>query len=320
VATLEEGVELRQAGIKTRILVMEGLMGAGSPASERIVEANLTPVIHSSSVLESLESAAAKAGRTIGVHLKVDTGMSRLGARPESLSPLLKELASCPHLSVEGAMTHLSDAGEETFSAEQMDIFLSCRQVIEKALGEVGVWHVANSLAVLRGQCIDIPGAQEAWVRPGLALYGEGDGTEFGGDELWLVMGLVSRVVMLKTVPANTCVSYGRTFTTTRRSRLGIVPMGYADGYPWSASGKAQVLVRGRRVPVVGRVTMDMIVLDVTDVEGVTVGDEVVLLGRQGNESIALAELAQWSGTITYEVLCRVSKRMPRIYKGEKSE
>lgn len=217
-------------------------------------------------------------------------------------------------------MTHLSDAGEESFSAEQMDVFLSCRQAIDEALGGVGVWHVANSLAILRGQCVDIPGAKEAWVRPGLALYGECNGTDFGPDELQLVMGLVSRVVMLKTVPANTCVSYGRTFTTSRRSRLGVVPMGYADGYPWSASGKAQVLIRGQHVPVVGRVTMDMIVLDVTDVQGVAVGDEVVLLGRQGDESIALSELAQWSGTITYEVLCRVSKRMPRIYKGEKGE
>jgi alanine racemase len=176
VATLEEGVELRQAGIKTPILVMEGLMGAGAPASELIVETDLTPVIHSSSVLESLESVAARAGRTIGVHLKVDTGMSRLGARPESLPPLLNKLASCPHLSVEGVMTHLSDAGEESFSAEQMDVFLSCRQAIDEALGKVRVWHVANSLAILRGQCVDIPGVKEAWVRPGLALYGECNG------------------------------------------------------------------------------------------------------------------------------------------------
>jgi alanine racemase len=131
-------------------------------------------------------------------------------------------------------------------------------------------------------------------------------------------MGIESRIMLLKTVPKGTSVSYGCTFTTKRKSRLAIVPIGYADGYPWSASGKAHVLVHGKRVPIAGRVTMDMIVLDVTDVEGVSVGDDVVLLGPQKDATITVGELAKWAGTIPYEILCRVSKRMPRIYIGEK--
>jgi len=313
VATVEEGVELRDFGIKTPILVMGGLMGEGSPASMRMVEADLTPVIHSSGVLASLEEAAAKKDRTVDVHLKVDTGMSRLGVRPESLAPLLDHIKQCPHLKVAGVMTHLADAGEEDFSLRQMESFASSRRVIEGSLGRIPVWHVANSVAVMRGFAVEFDGAQESWVRPGLALYGE-CGHSLRG-KLLPVMGLDSRVMLLKSVPKGTAVSYGCTFVTPRPSRLAIVPIGYADGYPWSVSGKASVLIRGQRAPVAGNVTMDMIVVDVTDLHDVEIGDEVVLLGGQGDERIELREIAGWAGTIPYEILCGISKRIPRIYR-----
>lgn len=320
VATVEEGLELRDAHISKPVLVMGGLMGAGAAASEKVAEANLTPVIHSADVIGSIEAAAAKAGRAIGVHLKIDTGMSRLGVRPESLPHLLSKLRTCRHVKVEGVMTHLADAWDDEVSAAQVELFSSCRDEVENALGPVELWHAANSLAILKGDHVDIPLAPKAWARPGLALYGTCRGVDFCGEKLMPVMSLVSRAVLLKRVPAGTRVSYEGTFTTARPSRLAIVPIGYADGYPWSASGRASVLIRGRRAPVLGRVTMDMIVVDVTDIEDVSVNDEVILLGRQGGESITVDELAGWAGTITYEIMCRVSKRMPRIYKPVKRE
>jgi alanine racemase len=316
VATVEEGIELRDGGISSKILVMGGLMGVGTPASEMMVEANLTPVVHSADILSSLNLAAVRADRIIDVHLKVDTGMSRLGVRPEYLTSVLDELAKFDNLNVEGVMTHLADAGEENVSKKQMELFLSCRNEIEDALGDVPIWHVANSVAVLKGDPVMIEGAGRAWARPGLALYGGVEDDALGDLELKPVMNIESKIVLLKRVPEGTSVSYCGTFTTTRRGRLAVVPIGYADGYPWSASGNAWALVRGKRVPVVGRVTMDMIVLDVTDCDEVSVGDGVVLLGKQGEDEITLEDIATWSGTIAYEVLCRVSKRMPRRYMG----
>ena len=315
VATVEEGVELRDAGISVPILVMCGLMGEGSPASARMIDASLTPVIHSVGALDSLEEAAAGAGRKVGVHIKIDSGMTRLGVRPESLGPLLEKIKSSSHIEVEGVMTHLADAGEDDSASKQIEQFAPCMARIESALGPVRVWHVANSIAIMKGWPVGVAGAPECWARPGLALYGECDFDHPLREEIRPVMSLESKVMLLKNVPEGTRVSYGGTFTTERRSRLAIVPIGYADGYPWRASGEAKVLVRGRRVPVVGLVTMDMIVIDVTDVQGASVGDGVVLLGIQDGEQIGLRELAAWAGTIPYEILCGVSKRVPRIYK-----
>lgn len=314
VATVEEGVELREAGIRCPVLVMGGLMGVGSPASKRMVEANLTPVISSADILASLDADAAASGKKVAVHIKIDTGMSRLGIRPESLRAFIERFRACPHLAVEGAMTHLAEADHEEVSREQMRRFLECRRQIEGDLGPVAVWHIANSGAMLCGEPVEIPEAKECWVRPGIALYGDVNGGDFCGAALKPVMGLESRAVLLKRIPAGTRVSYAGTFTTRRPTRIAIVPIGYADGYPWGASGRAEVLVRGRRVPVIGRVTMDMIVVDVTDVEGAAVNDPVVLLGKQGEGEITLHELAGWAGTITYEILCGISKRTPRVY------
>jgi alanine racemase len=315
VATVEEGVELRAAGIRSQILVMGGLMGMGSPASQKMVEARLTPVIHSSGVLASIEQAAAAAGTNVAVHLKIDTGMSRLGVRPEALPAVLARLQECSHLCVEGVMTHLADAADETFTALQMESFRACHQEIAGALGAVRIWHIANSIAAIRGWPVEIDHAEECWVRPGLALYGEVDLDHPLRAELQPAMALESRVMLLKRVPAGTAVSYGCTFRTARPTRLAIIPIGYADGYPWALSGKASVLVRGKRLPVVGRVTMDMIIVDVTDLADVVVGDSVILMGADGKDRISVREWASWAGTIPYEIFCDISKRMPRVYR-----
>lgn len=319
VATAEEGIELRDGGIKRPIVVMGGLLGVGLVASKAMIAARLTPVIHSRDAIESLEVEAAKEGLKVACHLKVDTGMTRLGVRLEALPSLVSQIKQCRHVFVEGVMTHLSEGDNPEVSSRQVEVFLSSKRIIEAALGPIRIWHIANSAACLRGEPIEVDGAKENWVRPGLALYGSCNGVDFLEDELKPVMGLVSRVALLKGVTAGTRVSYGGTFTTTRPSRLAVIPIGYADGYPWSLSNRANVLIRGRRVAVVGRVTMDMIMADVTDLNGVGVGDEVVLLGAQGDECIGLSELSSLASTIPYEMLCGISKRIPRIYKDRRA-
>jgi len=317
VATVEEGLELRKNGIKKQILVMGGLLGAGAPASKVMVECDLTPVIHSHGVIASLENDAKEFGKKIPVHLKIDTGMSRLGVRPESLDSVLSRLASSQNLYLEGVMTHFMDAGDGPLSREQFDIFIQCKQRIEASLGKVKIWHMANSQGITNSRGLEIPGADEVWVRPGLALFGGMDDASLSSKRPLPVMGLASRVVLLKHVPEGARVSYSGIFVTQRKTRLAIVPIGYADGYPWSLAGKASVLIRGVRAPVVGRVTMDMIIVDVTDIDDIEIHDEVVLMGSQGSDCISMNDLARWAETIPYEILCGISKRMPRVYSDE---
>jgi alanine racemase len=310
VATVEEGLELREAGIGVPVLVLGGLMGMGATASGVMVSADLTPVIHSTGVLDSLEMVASSMRRTVGVHLQVDTGMTRLGFRIEALPAVLEKLKSCPSLKLDGVMTHLAKASDPEYASYQMEQFSRAKGTIENALGEVPLWHAANSLGLVEGVGIRMDGAQNCWVRPGIMLYGGLD-----ADGIEPVMGLESRLVLVKTVPAGTKISYDCTFTTARRSRIAVIPVGYADGYPRSLSGKSHVLVRGKRAPVVGRVTMDMIMADITDVPEAAVGDIVTLMGRQGDEFITAIDIADWAGTISYEIMTGISARMPRVYR-----
>lgn len=316
VATVEEGMELRNAGIKKQIIVMGGLMGMGSPASGMMVGADLTPVVHSADVIDFLEAVAASAKKRMAVHLKVDTGMSRLGARPEALPIILERLSQCKWIYVEGVMTHLANAADSAFSGRQAKIFSECKGIIEAKLGPIDLWHIANSTAILRGEPVVIPGSKRCWVRPGIALYGATNGVALPkGVTLEPVMRLESRIALLKHIPQGTPVSYGCTFVAKRPSHIAIVPIGYADGYHLALSGKAEVLIGGARCPVAGRVTMDMIMVDVTDLRKVSVGEQVVLMGHQGNEHVGVEELAKKCDTISYEIFCGISKRMPRIYK-----
>ncbi|MFH1874038.1 MAG: alanine racemase [Pseudomonadota bacterium] len=316
VATVEEGIELRQAKIEAPILVMGGLMGMGGPATDGMVESNLIPVVHSKDVLDCLELAAQKYGRQLSVHLKVDTGMSRLGVRPEFLSPLLEGLAKSKSIRVEGVMTHLAAAEDKDYTTFQLEVFLRAKQEIEKKLGEIPVWHFSNSAAIIAQRSLAKFKAAKIWVRPGIALYGYADGLKLPPEiKLKPVMGVQSKIALLKRVPQGTAVSYGCTFKTAKDSRLGAVPIGYADGYRFNFTDKAYVLVRGKRAPVVGRVTMDMIMVDVTNLPEISVGDDVVILGSQGNEQITADEMASWIDSISYEILCGISRRIPRIYK-----
>ena len=307
VALVEEGTELREAGITVPIVVM----GPVRPEQAGvIVRAGLIPVIFTLPVALALSAAAA--GKQVPVHVKVDTGMGRIGLTPEETLTFLPELAKVPGIVPDGIMTHFADADlkDKQFASAQMDRFETLVRSLEERGIAIPLRHAANSAAVL-----EYDRALLTMVRPGLMLYGYDPLERRGTGDLRPVLSLVSRIAYLKQVPAGVPISYGRTFVTKRESRIATVPIGYADGYSRSLSNRGEALVRGRRATVAGRVCMDMIMLDVTDVPGAAEGDEVVLIGCQGSACISADDVAEKTGTIAYEVLCGISARVPRITK-----
>ncbi len=243
--------------------------------------------------------------------MKIDTGMGRTGVSPEAAPDLIQELMALEGIVVEGLMTHFADADlrDKAFAAQQMDRFETLLGALADRGISIPLRHAANSAAIL-----DYQRALFTMVRPGLMLYGYDpvEGTASGAD-LQPVLSLATKIFLLKQLPAGTPVSYGRTFVTGRESLIATIPIGYADGFSRSLSNCGEALVRGVRVPVAGRVCMDMTMLDVTDVPGVREGDEVVLIGSSGSEKITAADLAAKTGTIPYEVLCGISARVPRV-------
>lgn len=308
VALVEEGRELREAGIDAPVLVM----GPVFPEQADAVAAwRLTPVLSNNTVARALADAARRRSLRIAVHVKVDTGMSRLGVSPEAAPDLVQELMALEGIVVEGLMTHFADADlrDKAFAAHQMERFETLLRVLADRGIAIPLRHAANSAAIL-----DYQRALFTMVRPGLMLYGYDpvEGSASGAD-LQPVLSLFTRIFLLKKVPAGTPISYGRTFVTGRESLIATIPIGYADGFSRGLSNCGEALVRGVRAPIAGRVCMDMTMLDVTDVPGVREGDEVVLIGSSGGERITAADLAAKTGTIPYEVLCGISARVPRV-------
>jgi alanine racemase len=308
VASVEEGMELRRAGVGVPILCLGGSLGAG--ASD-LLEYGLTPVVFNEEGIRFLQQSHPGNDRPLEVHLKVDTGMGRLGILPEDLEGVLSLLHGSPALKLQGVMTHLAraDESEEGPTEEQRKVFLGMEKKVRGAGFQVPIFHLANSAALIDGK-LD----ETSLVRPGIALYGAYPHPRFQDKiDLRPVMTWKSEIISLKDVPVGTPVSYGGTFVTRRRSRIAVMPVGYADGYSRLFSNRGEVLVRGVRVPVAGRVCMDLTMLDVTDLPEVGLGDEVVLIGSQGQSSIRAEELADKIGTISYEIFCAVSSRVPRI-------
>jgi alanine racemase len=312
VATLEEGCTLRQEGIAAPILVMGGFLGEGERAARVCLDFALTPVLHSPEVLRTLNAVAE---RPVVAHLKMDTGMGRLGLRPESLPAMLRAWSQCPRVTCGGVMTHFANAGDPKVLSEQLHVWERCVKGLRAQWGTIPWIHVSNSAAILRHVQPQLLPGETLVVRPGIALYGS---SSFAGDlkshPLKVVMEVKSRVVLTKHAPQGTPVSYMGTYRLPKAGRTAVVPIGYADGYPWAAQGQAQVLVRGKRVPVAGRITMDMIMLDLSHHPDVGVGDEVVMVGTQGSDTITSDDIATWAGTISYEIMCRVGPRVPRVY------
>jgi alanine racemase len=306
VATLGVARELRAADITAPILVF----GYTPPWQARAAVAlGVTCTVFERDAARALAEAAGAAGRTAVVHVKVDTGMARLGIAPEQALAFLQELAALPHLWVEGVYTHLAtaDSADETFARVQIERFATLLQAAERAGCRPPIAHAANSAALLR-----FPEARFDMVRPGIACYGlrPSEQTPLPAD-FRAALEFRTEVAQVKHVPAGAPVSYGGAFVTARPSMIATIPAGYADGFR-RAPGWREVLVRGRRAPVVGRVTMDYALIDVTEIAGVHRGDPVVLIGAQGDDAISADEVAAWLGTINYDVVATILPRVPR--------
>ena len=307
VAIPEEGIELREAGIAAPILVLGGIEES---AAEAVVQNDLTQVVFDERRIRALAQAGQKLGRCASVHLKLDTGMNRIGVRTaEEAQALTQLIDSLPGVALTGCFTHMATADEPdpTGTLRQIERFEAlCKAVKAAHPGEI-ICHGANTASIFR-----YPQLHADMVRGGLALYGYPPVPEATG--LQPAMRWVTRGIYVKTIAPGDRVSYGGTFEATRPTVVMTLPVGYADGYRRGISGKGCVLVRGRRAPILGRVCMDQMMVDVTDIPGAQEGDEAVLLGRQGEEQIDAEEMAAWLDTISYEVLCSPSKRVPRVY------
>ncbi len=308
VALLEEALEIKQAFPELTVMV---LGTAPMEFSDVMVREDVIPGISLLEQAEALAAAAKSQGRTARVHIKVDTGMSRIGFHPTDFKRILK-VASLPNLFVEGIYTHFATADQRdlTFAHEQLSQF---NQVVDrlKAEGlEIPIRHTANSAAILQ-----LPEAHFELVRPGIILYGLAPSRQVGhavGFEQ--VLSWRAKVTQVKTIGADETVSYGRTFRAAYPTRVATIPVGYADGLRRALSNHGEALVRGGRATLIGRICMDQTMLDVTKIPNVSLGDTVTLLGLDGQDRIEASEMASWLETINYEIVCGISKRVPRVF------
>jgi alanine racemase len=306
VSLVEEGLELRAAGIRAPILVLGAYYNRHQ---DEALAQRLTPVVYDRGDLDRFAAAAARRGRRADVHLKIDTGMSRLGIAVGELEATLTRFGDLPSLRLAGLCTHFASADlpEAGITEEALRRFETARTGAARAGFQDLVNHAANSAAAVR-----FPNARLDAVRPGLALYGAMPSETVPLPGLEGALSLKTRVMAVHQIPPGTGVSYGGIWRAARPSRIATLPIGYADGYPRHVQG-ASALVAGRRVPIVGAVCMDMLMIDATDLPEAALGGAVTLIGRDGAEAITVDDLAHWAGTINYEILCGISKRVPRV-------
>jgi alanine racemase len=312
VADVGEAIALAETGIRATMIVLSATL---PEHSESLVAYGCEPVVCTGEMVEALGAAADKAGKRVAIHVKVDTGMGRLGIRPDQVPTFLDRCGDFPNLRVRGLMSHFprADEADKSYSLEQIARF---QKVVEATRDRsIEVRHMANSAAIL-----DLPGSHFDAARPGIALYGLRPSPEIANPcviELKPVLEWKTRITFLKEVPAGVGLSYGHAFHTSRPSLIATVPIGYGDGLQRNLSNKLEVLVHGVRCPQVGRITMDTSLIDVTSLRGrAALGDEVVIVGRQGNEEITADELAGKIGTINYEIVTGISHRVPRVVAG----
>ena len=309
VTTVAEGIELRKAGLKIPILILGPLF---SGEIESVINYYLTPTLLDFKIAELLSQWARKRGRVVSIHINVDTGMGRLGIHYEKADQFALAVSQLANLQIEGIYSHFSSAEfDADFTLQQIRRFKSVFLSLKKKGIDPPLKHISNSAALL-----GIPEAYFNMVRPGLVIYGYCPGCSWA-DEIKFrpSMGCRSRIVLLKTVPAGASLSYGRTYVTFSQTRIAIIPVGYADGYPLSLSNRGWVLIRGKKAAVVGKICMDQTIIDVTHIEDVQVEDEVILWGSQGEKSIRLEELSLKAKTIPYEFLTVIGGKLPRVYR-----
>ena len=309
VATVDEGIALRQAGIHDAIVVM----GATIPAQfADLVAHQLTPVLFRADMVHAFAGRVLPGTKPYPVHVKIETGMGRLGFSPQEMPDLIGMPDFHTVLRLEGVMTHLADADNHDVlhTEAQLARFQKTLETLRQRGLTLPLVHVANSAAIVK-----YPASRYSLVRPGIMLYGyQTLAPEDPAAEVQPILTWKTTIAHLHTIHPGDSVSYNRTFVASRQSRIAVLPVGYADGYNRLLSNRGLVLIGERRAPVVGRVCMDMIMVDVTDVPGVEIGHEAILIGQQGRERITAADLASWQQTIPYEILCAIGPRVPRQY------
>lgn len=311
VATVEEGMELRNAGIQKPILILGYTY---EEDYDRIVREDFRPTVFKISMAKKLSEAAKRAGKTLKIHIKIDTGMTRIGYRnPETDIPEILEICRLPGLEAEGIFTHFARADETELdpASRQFERFTAFLKGLEVAGVTFPIKHCSNSAGIIR-----MPEANMDAVRAGVILYGMYPSEEMEKEPVPLkaVMELKSHIAYIKTVEPGVEISYGGTFTTTRSTRVATIPVGYADGYARGLSNKGSVLIHGKRAAILGRVCMDQFMVDVTGIPEARELDEVTLLGKDGEDCITMEELGELSGRFNYEFACCISKRVPRVY------
>jgi len=318
---LDEALELREAGHEAKILVMGAIP---LERLEHVVEHDLRPVLYNPASLERLQSLASAVGRQVAVHLKVETGTHRQGIEADQLRPVAEFVKQATHLQCEGVSTHfanIEDTTDHSYAESQLRLYGAVVKELESVVGRIPVRHAACSAATIL-----IPETHFDLARVGISMYGLWPSSETRVScresasirwELRPVLSWKSRVAQVKQVPADSFVGYGCTHRTTRESRIAVLPIGYFEGYDRRLSGVAHTLIGGRRAPLVGRICMNMCMVDVTDIPGVEVEDEVVLIGAQGDERINAEQLAKWCGTLSYEIVSRIWGGLPRVTVGQ---
>ena len=306
VATVDEAVELKEAGIENRILILSPILETEIP---QVIESGFAATISSFGIAQKVSEYASGHGKRATVHVEIDTGMGRTGISEEYGREEVTKVSRLPNVHLEGVYTHfpVSDTDVE-YTIGQIERFERLVDGLRADGVEIPLVHSANTGAV------GLTEAHMDLVRPGLLAYGL---HPTAADDVGVepIMSWKTRVVRVRRIPAGRSISYGRTFTTERDSLIGVIPVGYGHGYPFRSNGNGYVVVGGKRAPIVGRVTMDMTMVDLTDLDPAPhVGDEVVLVGRQAGESVTFHDVADWAGTICYDVMCGISKRVPRTY------
>jgi alanine racemase len=311
VATLSEGIELRKAGIKAPILILGYTPGSQNHTA---IEWDIIQTVYSYKDAENISKEAKKLGKNAVIHIKIDSGMGRIGFLPNDESVKeIEKISHLPYITMEGIFTHFAKADEKDKSSarEQYKKFNWVIEELEKKKINIPIKHVSNSAAI-----IDLPEYNLDMVRAGIIIYGLSPSKEVNLNKIDLkpALTLKAKISNVKTVPEGTGISYGQIFVTKRESKIATVPIGYADGFTRLLTNKGEVGIKGKRAPIVGKICMDQCMIDVTDIDDVKVGDEVILFGDGRDNSPHTDEIAEKLGTINYEIVCMVGRRVPRVY------
>lgn len=314
IAIIEEGIELRSAGFEKPILIL-----GFTPYQqyEELLNYDIIQTVFQYDMAKRLSDIAVSLEKQAKIHIKVDTGMTRIGFKDTDESiQIIKEINKLPNIIIDGVFTHFASADEEdkTSARKQLSRFLTFTEKLEKEGIHIPVKHVSNSASI-----IDLPESNLDMVRSGIITYGMYPSDQVNKNRLKLqpALSLISNVVYVKSVEALTGISYNSTYVTKRDSVIATIPVGYGDGYPRQLSSKGRVLIHGKSAPIVGRVCMDQFMVDVTDIPDVKEGDKVTLIGQDGDETVTVEEVANLAGSFNYELVCDIGKRVPRVYYKE---